>query len=138
MEFGNNVLKQGFLTEGKLSCCCVLSNFCIFSWLRLGLCSSSDGRYSISSSFIRPLFTVITLAQFLFTRSVYLFPGSSLRHSLFFASSPFSCGEPRAFLCYSVFCYARARQEFAFEFHLRNFHLFLVHNLFGMYNCFSL
>ena len=73
-----------------------------------------------------PLFTVIALAQFqfLFTRSVCLFPGSSLRHSLFFASSPFSCGEPRAFLCYSVFCYARARQEFAFEFHLRNFHLF--------------
>ena len=60
--------------------------FCIFSWLRLGLCSSSDGHYSISSSFICPLFTVIILAQFLFTRSVYLFPGSSLRHNLFFAS----------------------------------------------------
>ena len=123
----NYVFRCNFFSEKccqSQTQCCVLSNSCIFSWLRLGLCSSSDGHYSISSSFICPLFTVITLAQFLFTRSVYLFPGSSLRHSLFFASSPFSCGEPRAFFCYSVFCYARARQEFAFEFHLRNFHLF--------------
>ena len=98
----------------------------VFPWLRLGLCSSSEGHYSISRSFIPCVycdcFSTIPISVYAFSLFISGFVLTS--QPFFFASSPFSCGEPRAFLCYSVFCYARARQEFAFEFHLRNFHLF--------------
>ena len=87
------------------------------------------------------LFTVIILAQFqfLFTRSVYLFPGSSLRHSLFCCSSPFLVVANLAHLfaiqLFQLVMLESGRSLLP-QFFVGNFPI-LVHNLFGMYNCFS-
>ena len=111
----------------------------VFPWLRLGLCSSSDGHYSISSSFIPSVycdyFSTIPISVYAFSLFI---SGFVLTSQPFFASSPFSCGEPAHSFVIQFAVMLEPGRSLPLNFIYGIFTYFLVHNLFGMYNCFSL
>ena len=103
----------------------------VFPWLRLGLCSSSDGHYSISSSFIPSVycdyFSTIPISVYAFSLFI---SGFVLTSQPFFASSPFSCGEPAHSFVIQFSVMLEPGRSLPLNFIYGIFTYFLVHNLF--------